>query len=302
MENEPLISVLMPVHNAEDYLREALDSLWLQTERDFEVIVVDDGSNDGSAEILAQAAEIDTRLRIFKIEHGGVTAALNTGLAKARGQLIARMDADDICEPDRFERQIASLENQPNTVAVGSAVTVIDEDGWTICPDYFPTDHNAILARMFQGRSAMSHPTVMIRAKPLRRVGGYDPSYMVAQDFDLWLRLTEVGELANLAQALLRHRVHPRSVGGRKRRSQQSAVIRALVKHGERTERPIDPPKQPKRKMITALQQRAAWARWAWRSGEAATARKHALAVLRRQPWHLELWAVLWRLRFIRHR
>ena len=296
MKNGPLISVLMPVYNAGEYLREALDSLWAQTLQDFEVIAMDDGSNDSSTEILIQAAEIDTRLRIFRAEHQGVTAALNAGLAEAGGRLIARMDADDICEPERFEQQVACLESQPNTVAVGSAVTVIDEDGWTICPNPFPKDHAAIVARMLQGRSALSHPAVMMRAEPLQQVGGYDPSYVVAQDFDLWLRLTETGELTNLAQALLRYRVHPHSVGGRKRKVQQAAVTRALTTYSQRTGRPTARPRWPRRKMTTAMQQRAAWARWAWRSGETAAARKHALAVLRRRPWHLGLWAILWRL------
>ena len=307
------VSVVMPVHNALPHLDAALASLWAQTLDRFEVVAIDDGSTDGSAQRLAEAARQQPRLRVVCVSHAGATAALIRGVSEARAPLVARMDADDICEPDRLARQVAYLRNHPEVVAVGGALTLIDADGDRLEDHPYPEDHEQILARLEAGRSGLSHPAAMIRAEALRRVGGYDPSYATAQDFDLWLRLASVGRLANLPETLLQYRLHGPSVGGQRRPEQRRAVQRALRAHAQRCGTPLptdgipdesaehlneaDPPSRSPRPSASAWAagQRLAWARAALRGGEHLTAWKHARGVLRRRPWWVAGWVVAWR-------
>jgi hypothetical protein len=133
----------------------------------------------------------------------------------------------------------------------------------------------------------------VVRAGALREVGGYDESFAVAQDFDLWLRLSEVGRLANLPVPLLRYRLHAGSLGATRRVEQRAAVERALSAYAARVG--VVLPERQREKVKSPLAQRAAWARWAWSAGEGATARKHAAAVVRRRPWWVGPWVILWR-------
>ena len=289
----PTIAVVMPAFNASAYLPAALDSLWTQSFSDFEVIAVDDGSTDGTAEQLRSIAAREPRLRVVCGSHGGVTAALNRGLAEARSPFIARMDADDVCHPRRFEMQLAFLEANPEVVAVGAACTLIDEAGDRLTEHPYPLTHEEILDRLLAGRSGLSHPAALIRRGALERVGGYDPAFAVAQDFDLWLRLSEIGQLANLEESLLRYRLHPASVGGQQRDRQLSAVKRALENYAARSGRSISAVSSPEAR--SAASQRIRWARWAWQAGEYATARKHAGLAVRARPWSVSAWVMLLR-------
>ncbi len=301
----PGVSVLLPVCNARRYLEAALASLWTQCFTDFEVVAIDDGSTDGSRELMREVAQREPRLRVIETDHAGVTVALNRGLAEARGPLLARMDADDVCEPARLARQVAYLADHPEVLAVGSGLTLIDEDGDRLEPHPYPPTHDKIMDRLLAGRSGLSHPAAMVRAEALRQVGGYDASYPVAQDFDLWLRLSEIGQLANLPDLLLRYRLHATSVGGRQRDDQLAAVARSLQAYRERNgllpNVPADPVTDPTptnpRRAPKAWQSRAGWARAALRGGEGATAVKHAGAVLRRRPWWIGGWVILGRAR-----
>ncbi|MDC8753601.1 glycosyltransferase [Erythrobacter sp. sf7] len=224
----PLVSVVMPVYNAGRFLGAALDSILAQTFIDFELIAVDDGSTDGSSDILAEAAGRDPRVVVRRQQNGGVTKALNAGLQVARGTFIARMDADDIALPDRFERQVAYLMAHPTCVAVGGQVILMDQDDRALCRLPVPCDHAAIdRFHMEACVSAVCHPTAIIRTSAIRDIGGYRDTYTSAEDVDLFLRLAEVGSLVNLEEVVLRYRQHTESIGYKKRFEQRHSGWRA---------------------------------------------------------------------------
>jgi len=212
----PRISVVMPVYNAARWLPTALDSIVAQTFSDFELIAVNDGSTDGSLGILQTYAARDPRIRIISRPNTGIIGALNDGLAVARGEFVARMDADDESAPDRFRQQIEYFRAHRDLVAVGSAVTFMDGKGNSVqfCPR--PMAHADIERDLLAGDGgAMIHPAVMFRTDAVRQVGGYrmlDAKAQYFEDLDLFLRLARVGRLANLAAPLLRYRIHSSSI------------------------------------------------------------------------------------------
>jgi glycosyltransferase involved in cell wall biosynthesis len=204
------VSVVMSVYNGEKYLAEAIDSILAQTFGDFEFIIVDDGSMDGSAQILAEHSARDGRIRVLSQENRGLTKSLNTAISHARAPLIARMDADDIALPCRFERQVAAFDTNPRLVGLGTAVATFT-DGRANRRTRSVTCGGEAIRSALETRNVMNHPSAMIRAEALRDIGGYREKFITSQDYDLWLRLAETGDLDNLPETLLRYRVH----GGR---------------------------------------------------------------------------------------
>ena len=202
----PRVSVVMPVYNGEMYLRAAIESILSQTFRDFELLLIDDGSTDGTAAILARYRR-DSRLRAISRENRGLIASLNEGWQRARGEYVARMDADDISRPDRLARQVAFLNTHPGIGVLGGAVEVIDEQGGSHGPLTLPATHAAIVWRLcFE--DPIVHPTTMIRRAVLEQIGGYDPAMRHAEDYDLWRRACTVTRLHNLPQVVLALRRH----------------------------------------------------------------------------------------------
>ncbi len=222
----PRVSVLLPVYNAARYVDVALGSIVAQTLTDFEAIVVDDGSTDASREILRRWADRDRRIVLLRRPNGGHTSALNQALGLARGEYLARMDADDVACPQRFAQQVALLDESPEVVAVGGAIELIDPQGRPLVVRHFPVDHAAIDMSNLTGIVQLAHPAVMLRASALREVGGYDPSAEPAEDLELWLRLAEHGRLANVPDVVLQYRLHRNSVS-QTRHVQQVAAARA---------------------------------------------------------------------------
>jgi glycosyltransferase involved in cell wall biosynthesis len=206
--HHPEISVIMPVYNREDYLKGAVDSICTQTFTDFEFIIVDDGSTDRTAAVLRQCGRDDARIVIVEQQNKGCTEALNRGLRLARGKFIARMDSDDYSLPHRFERQLAFLHAHPDVVALGCAYEKMDGRGRIFSRSTSPVTHEEIDAVLFRGYCPLNHPSVMMRRSAVVAVGGYDDRYPCGQDYDLWLRLAEVGRLANLPDVLFRYRHH----------------------------------------------------------------------------------------------
>lgn len=204
----PKVSVLMAVYNAERYLAAALESILGQTFTDFEFIVVDDGSNDESARILAKYGAADRRLRIIPNEaNSGLAYSLNKGIDFARGAYIARMDADDISLPTRLAAQVAFLDAHPDCCLCGGALMTFSTEGAGVLWQP-PLAHDDILSSMIF-ESVIYHPTVMMRGETLNRYGlRYAENFRVAQDYELWIRLAEVGKLANLPEVLLHYRLH----------------------------------------------------------------------------------------------
>lgn len=209
----PYLSVVMPVFDAGPFVAEALRSILDQSFADFEVIVIDDASTDDSPAVVAALA--DDRVRLLRgTSNLGLASRLNEGVSLARGQLIARMDADDICAPGRFERQVRFLDAHPEIDLVGGQIRLFEDVGverrWL--PSFeVATSPAQIRFRLFFGNS-IGHVTVMARKTFFEDVGGYDPTLRTAQDYDLWLRANPHHLMANLPDVLVTVRVHGSNV------------------------------------------------------------------------------------------
>lgn len=229
----PRVSVLLPVHDGRAFLREAIDSILGQTFRDFELLVIDDGSTDGSAAIAAEYR--DPRLRLVANgENLGLIRTLNRGLELARGDYVARMDADDVSLPERIARQVDFLDANPDVGICGSWTYWFGEVRDAV--KTYPTRPEDVRCQLlFDG--AIAHPSVCLRRGWFARHGlRFDEAYPYAEDYELWCRASEIFPLANLDEVLLRHRVHARSVTRRHARAQEETVRRiqreALVRLG----------------------------------------------------------------------
>jgi glycosyltransferase involved in cell wall biosynthesis len=211
------ISVLMAVHNGGTDLSRTLDSLSAALPPDSEVVVVDDGSDDSTPHILA--SRDDLPLVVVRQERAGQTRALNRGLEVVRGAYVARLDAGDICHPERLLRQAAALDGNPGLLGLGCRVRRLDHQGRLLGVSEVVRDPQAI-ARGLLRINLFQHSSLMLRLDSLERVGGYRPFFRFSQDLDLTLRLTEQGPLGNLDEALSDWVLDPGSVTFRHRRSQ----------------------------------------------------------------------------------
>jgi len=207
----PLVSVVMSVFDGERFLAEAVESILAQTFVDFEFLIIDDGSRDGTAQMLAAYAGRDSRVRILSQENRGLVAALNRGIATAAGRYIARMDADDVSKPWRFEQQVAFLEAHPEMAMVGGAVAFMNAEGKFLRENANPTEDAEIRAALVDD-CPFWHPTVLIRKDVLEATGGYRGVVLDAEDNDLWLRIAERYTVANLSSVVLSYRLHANQV------------------------------------------------------------------------------------------
>lgn len=207
----PAVSVVMAVRNGEEYLREAIDSILGQTMTDFEFIVVDDGSTDRTAEILESYD--DSRLRVLTQIGRGLAPSLNAGIRQARAPLIARMDADDISEPSRLERQSSFLLAHDDYVLIGSDALVISEDGEKLYRAQMVTGNTEIENSLDKLVSPFYHGAVMLRRDAVINCGLYDERItQYIEDILLWLRLRRFGLMANLPEPLYRYRIRANSI------------------------------------------------------------------------------------------
>ena len=232
----PTVSVLMPVYNAARYLAEAVESILSQTFADFEFLIIDDGSTDGSRAILEGYAARDPRVRVLSRPNTGHAVALNELLGLARGELVARMDADDVAFRERLLRQVDYLRAHPDVVCVGTAVRFIDEAGRFLREGHPGMENEEIQERALAGDCALNHPSVMMRRAAVEAVGGYHPEFQPAEDLDLWLRLGELGCLTNLPDVLMQYRQHTASFSEQHQRLQlersAAAVLEACRRRG----------------------------------------------------------------------
>ncbi len=224
----PTVSVLMGVYNGEAFLAEAIESILHQTMKDFEFVIVDDGSTDGTGEILRRYAAADARVRVVTRGHEGLIASLNFGRGIAQGKYIARMDADDVAFPDRLAKQIAFLDAHPNVAVVGGAIQMINDRGVVLETIALPQSDDAIKELLLR-ENAMAHVTAVIRRDVLNAVGGYRRAFAQAEDYDLWLRVADQHELANLPDVLMHCRTRPDSVSVRFRKQQVLSKLGAQL-------------------------------------------------------------------------
>lgn len=205
----PKVSVILPAYNAEKYIKEAVDSILSQTFGDFELIVINDCSKDSTEQILLSYT--DPRLVYVKNEENlGVAGTLNKGLKLAKGQYIARMDADDISLPQRFEKQVAYLDSHENTAVLGTALERFGE-GIPLQTRSFSQDPEQMKVDLFFS-CGLAHPSIMMRTDVIRALGGYDMAFEGLEDYELWCRVAREHQVTTLPEVLFRYRVHPGQV------------------------------------------------------------------------------------------
>ncbi len=225
----PKVTVLMSVYNGEKYLREAIDSILNQTFKDFEFLIVNDGSTDRTAEILRSYH--DHRIKIINNEKNmGLTGSLNKGLKIARGEYIARMDADDISLPQRLEKEVAFLDQNKKVGLVGTYYLMINENGKVLHTVKCLTQDEKLREKLLEGNQ-FGHGSVMLRAECIKKVGLYRE---LAEDFDLWLRISEVYDIANIPEPLYKWRLNSKSVSVSRKEQQDKYVLLATELAKER--------------------------------------------------------------------
>ena len=209
--SEAIVSVLLPVYNGFPYLPDTVDSILAQTDPRWVMFAINDGSSDESAAYLDTLT--DPRIKVIHQQNQGLSQTLNNGLQLCRTKYIARMDADDICHPKRFEKQIEFLETHPEVGLLGSQIrrmgTVRSDSGSSL-----PTRHDDIMAALLDGQHAICHPSIMCRREAFEQVGLYKPC--IGEDWDMYLRFGEKWQLANHGDCLLNYRYHAGSINGAK--------------------------------------------------------------------------------------
>lgn len=287
----PRVSVAMPVYNGEKYLAEAIDSILAQSFTDFEFLIISDGSTDRTVDILEQYAARDDRIHFLHRENRGIPKTLNELLKLAKGELVARMDADDIAFPERFSKQVRYLDETPDCVVVGSSAIIIDPNGRELQCRNAPPSHEEITEGFLNGICTIFHPAAMFRRAPILELGGYREDTRHAEDLDLFLRLAETKRLANLPDPLLKYREHLGKIGETQQRDQTEIARRYLIEAHQR--RGLTPPESLLSDQFTPrgpADKYRVWGWWALSGGNIATARRYALKALSRRPFSPENW------------
>ncbi len=291
----------MPVFNTPPaMLGQAVESIRRQRLTDFEFLIVNDGSTGGATlAALEDAAAREPRIRLVRERHRGVTAALNRGLALARGGLIARQDADDWSEPERLERQAAFFAQHPETTVLGCAAWTHQEDGAPLWRVAMPAEHQEILAS-FWHRNPFVHGSVMFRAGAARAAGGYREELPCSQDYDFFWRLAESGRAANLSEPLYHYRYTAGSVSANKAAAQARAhaAARGLARARRRGEGEIVA-RALAEATASAGDERRSWLKQAdhlMLAGNYGGAARAYLRMIRRWPWSVLAWGKLARL------
>ncbi len=233
----PRVSVLIGCWNNASTLRAAAQSILTQTLSDLELVIVDDGSTDGTAQIAADLAAADSRVRYLPLAHMGISRSLNEGLRAARADVVAFQDADDWSEPARLERQLAVLDRRPEVVVVGCRMREVDGAGGKLAPrtSFAAGDVNDALMRF----NPIPNSCAMVRRAAVLDAGGFDPRYLYAMDYDLWLRLAERGSVVTIDEPLAVRVMSGQNVAARKERAQtlEAIQIRWMALRRRRTVR-----------------------------------------------------------------
>ena len=233
-EKSPQITILLPTYNRADSLPRAIDSVFAQMLKDWELIIVDDSSTDGTAAILDEAARRDPRVRVIRNAHSdyasvGITKVLNQGLAVARGKYIARLDDDDYWIDDRkLEKQAAYLDAHPDCMVVGGGVVVVDGKGHERYR-YFKKEADGEIRKTALAANPFSHTTVMFRTEVARACGGYRARY--AEDWDLWLSMGMRGKLYNFREYFTAYTMNDLNKSFLHQRAQTRCILQFVARH-----------------------------------------------------------------------
>lgn len=283
------ISIVLCAYNAGKYIADAVQSVLQQTYQDWEFILIDDGSKDNTLELIRQLVGNDPRCRVISQANAGLIKSRNHGFSIATGEYIAIMDADDICMPTRLEKQCAILDAHPELCAVGSHVYLIDAHGRMIKPLLQPLTHDEIDNQHMLGRGGVViNPSTMIRRSALLQIGFYSEQAVHAEDFDLLLRLAEVGKLANIPEVLLHYRQHLGSIGyahhAVQMQSAHNALLAAIQRRGLTG---VRPPSSPSHEQISTADTYRKWSYWAANGGNYSTATHYLLQSIKAEPFAL---------------
>jgi len=230
MKNQPLVSVVMPVYNGERFLRDAIESILNQTYKNFEFIIVDDGSTDNSLKIIKEYQKKDKRIRLIENKKNlGQAKSLNKGLSLAKGKYYAKIDSDDIACKTRIEKEVDFLERNNNYVVVGSNLEIIDENNNTIGYRFYHQEDREI-RKLIIIKSPFAHPSVMIKLSALKKIY-YDESFLYCEDYDLWFKLLKYGKGKNLSHFLLKYRVSKNQVKSKRLKIQLKETIQVQRKY-----------------------------------------------------------------------
>ena len=271
----PAVSVVIPIYNAGRYLPSAIGSMVEQTFTDWELICINDGSTDESGGILDWFAKQDRRIKVVHQSNGGIVKALNHGIELAQAALICRMDSDDLSMPTRLADQVEFMNKYSDLVAVSGTILEIDVDSEPLGLQHLPSEHEIIVQRLLTRETGLFHPASMMRTKAIRKVGGYRTQYQWIEDHDLWLRMSQIGQLGNMTELLLCYRLHPSSLTWAK--SQRRSELMSQLMREAHTERGLEQADH----FITATRRERSgagpgkWARKAVRGGFPSTALKH---------------------------
>ena len=304
--NKPIVSVVMVVCNVDRFLAESIESILGQTFRQFEFIIVDFGSTDNSEAIASSYAAKDLRIKLHKIPHCTLGEARNAGCFLAQGRYIAIMDADDVSAPDRLMSEIAFMEQHLQVGLLGGAVEWIDAAGRSLQVHYHPTEDRELRCELAT-HSPFWQPTVLIRRDAFASVGGYRAIFAPAEDYDLWLRIAEHFQIANLKQVVLKYRIHAFQVSLRKRAQQTLCILAAQASASARSlgnPDPLDSAEEitpaillglgvteARRQREIASEYRL-WIRHMCIAGEYVAALQAALEVLQLDLKHVERWQI----------
>jgi len=292
------LTILMPAYNAEKYIGEAIESVLYQSFNDFELLVVNDGSVDGTRDMVLSFA--DHRIVLLDQPHGGVSKALNAGLAVARGRYIARFDADDICYADRLEQQFNFLSTNPDYVAVGSDADYMLENGeYLFNFSCIAHTHEEIEQKMYF-YCPFIHSSVMYCKEAVLKAGGYSLLAHNFEDYFLWTQLAKQGKLCNLPETLLRIRFNPASVtiderwrGARFRKIKRQVINSGTITQQQGDELQAILKKQDIKKMKEGAYYALCAKKFLADNYQPANARAYAAKAIRVNPWRLDNYA-LW--------
>ena len=234
------VSVVMSVFNGEEFLAEAIDSVLNQRFRDFEFVIVDDGSTDATADILSKFVLRDGRIRVLVNGKKGRAASLNLGISLANGKYVANTDADDLAMPGRLEEQVAFMERNPEVGVLGGAFELITDSGDVIDIIRHPLEDSQIRSAILR-YNPICHSSVILRKDVALASGGYRSLLEPSEDYDLWLRMSERSRLANLHNVLVRYRVHANQLSVRKLEHQTLCVLAASAAAAQRRSGGPDP-------------------------------------------------------------